>query len=66
MEVTNAEQLQLNGISLGPDPKTAFQPVTDTKRRLLTYAATVEEFLKTCKFGDWNTFSIMPPESRSR
>ena len=40
------------------DPKTAFQPATEDKRRLLTYAAPVEEFLKTWKFGDWNTFRI--------
>jgi len=40
------------------DSKTAVQPVTEEKRRLLTYAAPVEEFLKTWKFGDWNTFKI--------
>jgi hypothetical protein len=40
------------------DPKTAVQPVTEDKRRLLSYAAPVEEFLKTWKFGDWNTFKI--------
>ena len=40
------------------DPKTAFQPVTEEKRRLLTYAAPVETFLKTWKFGTWNTFKI--------
>lgn len=40
------------------DPKTAFHGVTDAKRRLLTYAAPIEEFLKTWKFGDWNTFRI--------
>ncbi len=40
------------------DPKTAFNPVTEAKRRLLTYAAPVEEFLQTWKFGDWNTFRI--------
>jgi len=40
------------------DPKTAFQPVTEEKRRLLAYAAPIEEFLKTWKFGDWNTFKI--------
>jgi hypothetical protein len=40
------------------NPKTAFQPATEDKRRLLTYAAPVEEFLKTWKFDDWNTFRI--------
>jgi len=40
------------------DPKTAFQAATEDKRRLLTYAAPVEEFLKIWKFGDWNTFKI--------
>lgn len=40
------------------DPKTAFQPVTEAKRRLLTYAAPVQDFLKAWKFGDWNTFKI--------
>ena len=40
------------------DPKTAFQPVSEDKRRLLSYAAPVEEFLKIWKFGDWNTFKI--------
>jgi TolB protein len=40
------------------DPSKAFQPVTDEKRRLLAYAAPVDVFLKTWKFGDWNTFKI--------
>ena len=40
------------------DPRTAFQPVTEAKRRLLTYAAPIKEFLKAWKFGDWNTFKI--------
>ena len=40
------------------DPKVAFQPITEEKRRLLTYAAPVGEFLKTWKFGAWNTFKI--------
>lgn len=40
------------------DPKKAFNPVTDEKRRLLSYAAPVKEFLQTWKFGDWNTFRI--------
>lgn len=40
------------------DPKTAFHPATEEKRRLLAYAAPVEEFLKAWKFGDWNTIKI--------
>jgi hypothetical protein len=40
------------------DPKTAVQPVTEAKSRLLAYAAPVNEFLKAWKFGDWNTFRI--------
>jgi hypothetical protein len=40
------------------DSKTAFQPVTEERRRLLACAAPVEQFLKTWKFGDWNTFKI--------
>ncbi len=40
------------------DPKTAFQPVTEERRRLLTYAAPVADFMKAWKFGDWNTFKI--------
>jgi len=40
------------------NPQTAFQPVTEDKRRLLAYGAPVEEFLKVWKFGDWNTFRI--------
>ena len=40
------------------DPKEAFQPVTEEKRRLLTYAAPLDVFLKTWKFGTWNAFKI--------
>lgn len=40
------------------DPQSAFQAVTEEKRRLLAYAAPVKDFLKTWKFGDWNTFRI--------
>jgi hypothetical protein len=50
-----------NGKPIGlkeADPKIAFQPATEDKRRLLIYAAPVEEFLKIWKFGDWNTFKI--------
>lgn len=51
------EQGRPIGLKLS-DPKDAFQPVTEQKRQLLSYAATSEEFLKTWKFGDWNTFKI--------
>jgi hypothetical protein len=40
------------------DPKQSLVPVTEDKRRLLSYAATGEEFLKVWKFGEWNTFRI--------
>jgi len=39
-------------------PSTTNEPVTDAKRNLLAYAAPVEEFLKTWKWADWNTFKI--------
>jgi hypothetical protein len=40
------------------DPRTSLIPVTEDKRRLLSYAATPEQFLKAWKFGEWNTFRI--------
>jgi hypothetical protein len=40
------------------DPKQSLVPVTEDKRRLLSYAATGEESLKVWKFGEWNTFRI--------
>jgi len=40
------------------DPRTSLAPVTEEKRRLLSYAATSEQFLKAWKFGEWNTFRI--------
>jgi hypothetical protein len=40
------------------DPKTLIEPVTEAKRRLLSYAAPIGDFLKAWKFGDWNTFKI--------
>jgi hypothetical protein len=49
------------GVPIGlkeADPLAAVQPVTEDKKRLLAYAAPVAEFLKTWKFGDWNTFKI--------
>jgi hypothetical protein len=50
-----------NGKAVGlkvEDPKTSLAPVTDDKRRLLSYACTPVQFLKAWKFGDWNTFRI--------
>jgi hypothetical protein len=40
------------------DPRTSLAPVTEEKRRLLSYAATSKEFLAAWKFGEWNTFRI--------
>jgi hypothetical protein len=40
------------------DPPTSLAPVTEDKRKPLSYAATSEQFLKAWKFGDWNTFRI--------
>jgi hypothetical protein len=40
------------------DPKDTIETISDAKRRLLSYAATAEQFLKAWKFGDWNTFKI--------
>ncbi len=50
-----------NGKAIGlkvEDPKDSIEPVSEKKRRLLSYAATPEQFLKAWKFGDWNTFRI--------
>jgi hypothetical protein len=40
------------------DPRTTLVPLTADKRRLLSFAATSEQFLRAWKFGDWNTFKI--------
>ena len=40
------------------DPKTTIESGSEAKRRLLSYAAPVGEFLKAWKFGGWNTFQI--------
>jgi hypothetical protein len=40
------------------DPRTSLMPVTEEKRRSLSYAVAPEQFLKAWKFGDWNTFRI--------
>lgn len=46
-------------IGLVPEkPETTIEPVTDEKRRMLAYAAPVEEFLAAWKWADWNTFRI--------
>jgi hypothetical protein len=48
-----------NPIGLIPEnPATSNEPVTEAKRKLLAYAAPVEDFLKAWKWGDWNTFKI--------
>jgi hypothetical protein len=50
-----------NGKPIGlkeEDPQTSLAPVTEDKRRLLSFAATPEQFLKAWKFGEWNTFRI--------
>jgi hypothetical protein len=40
------------------DPATSVEPFDQSKREMLTYAANVEEFLTTWRFGDWNAFRI--------
>lgn len=46
-------------IGLIPEnPATTNEPVTEAKRKLLVYAAPIEDFLKTWKWADWNTFKI--------
>jgi len=40
------------------DPNGSFRPVTDEDRRLLSYAAPIEEFLQVWKWDEWNTFKI--------
>ena len=48
-----------NAIGLIPEkPETTLEPVTEVKRKMLAYAAPVEEFLNTWKWADWNTFKI--------
>jgi hypothetical protein len=39
-------------------PGETIEAVSDEKRRLLSYYAPIGEFLKTWKFGQWNTFKI--------
>lgn len=39
-------------------PETTNEPLTDAKKKLLAYAAPVEEFLAAWKWADWNTFKI--------
>lgn len=38
------------------DPATSVEPISDDKRALLRYAATLEEFLATWRWDDWNRF----------
>ncbi|CVI64091.1 DUF1080 domain-containing protein (plasmid) [Agrobacterium leguminum] len=40
------------------DPKTSIEPFTRAKRDLLTESCSVEDFLSTWKFGDWNAFRV--------
>ncbi|MDR1306480.1 MAG: DUF1080 domain-containing protein [Treponema sp.] len=39
-------------------PETTLEPVTPAKRALLSYAIDPEEFLKTWKWNDWNSFQV--------
>jgi hypothetical protein len=41
------------------DPATTVEPFSEDKRALLRYAATLEEFLSTWKWDDWNRFRIL-------
>lgn len=40
------------------DPATTIEPVTQAKRDMLTYSASVEDFIAAWQFGDWNEFRI--------
>jgi hypothetical protein len=40
------------------DPRDSLEPVTPDKIRLLSYAATAEEFLDAWRWKDWNEFRI--------
>lgn len=40
------------------DPTSSADPVTPSKRSLLSYAATTEEFLAAWRWDDWNAFRI--------
>jgi hypothetical protein len=40
------------------DPATSVEPFTQAKKEMLTYAATVDQFLTAWRFGDWNEFRI--------
>lgn len=48
-----------NAIGLGPDdPNTTLERFHQRKRDLLSYAATLEEFLAAWRWRDWNEFRI--------
>jgi hypothetical protein len=40
------------------NPATSVEPFNRAKRDMLTYAASIEEFLATWRFGEWNAFRI--------
>ena len=51
----------INGKAVGlvPEkPETTNEPVTEEKKRMLSYAAPVDDFLAAWKWADWNTFKI--------
>ena len=46
-------------VGLGPDdPATTLEPFDERKREMLTYAATLDEFLDIWRWRDWNEFRI--------
>jgi hypothetical protein len=46
-------------VGLGPDdPGTSVEPFHERKRQMLSYAATLEEFLDVWHWLDWNEFRI--------
>jgi hypothetical protein len=46
-------------VGLSPEkPETTNEPVTENKKKLLAYAAPVEDFLSAWRWDDWNTFKI--------
>ncbi|MFC2123519.1 DUF1080 domain-containing protein [Bacteroidota bacterium] len=54
-------QNDVNGNAIGliqEKPSTTLEQLTDVKKKMLAYAAPVEEFLATWKWADWNTFKI--------
>ena len=46
-------------VGLGPDdPATSVEPFNDRKRQMLSYAATIEDFLEAWHWLDWNELRI--------